>query len=74
LKAVIFSGLFFISSLVILYSDYYIHGDLNVNSFILLVLMFMMPGMFSVVRLNIIRILLGWSGLSLTSHCLVIYH
>jgi hypothetical protein len=33
-------GFFFISSLVILYKDDYIHGDLNINRFILLVLMF----------------------------------
>jgi NADH:ubiquinone oxidoreductase subunit 5 (subunit L)/multisubunit Na+/H+ antiporter MnhA subunit len=33
---------FFISSLVILFIDDYIHGDLNINRFILLVLMFVL--------------------------------
>jgi NADH-ubiquinone oxidoreductase chain 5 len=50
---------FFISSLVILYRDDYIYGDLNINRFILLVLMFVLSMMFLIIRPNIVRILLG---------------
>jgi NADH-ubiquinone oxidoreductase chain 5 len=73
--SLIFIGfVFFISSLVILYRDDYIHGDLNINRFILLVLMFVLSIMFLIIRPNIIRILLGWDGLGLVSYCLVIYY
>nr|URX53441.1 NADH dehydrogenase subunit 5 [Calcaritermes emarginicollis] len=65
---------FYISSLVILYSDDYMHGDLNLNRFILLVLMFVLSMMFMIVSPNMISILLGWDGLGLVSYCLVIYY
>jgi NADH-ubiquinone oxidoreductase chain 5 len=58
--SLVFTGfVFFISSLVILYRDDYIHGDLNINRFILLVLMFVLSMMFLIVRPNMISILLG---------------
>lgn len=70
-----FTGfVFFISSLVILYREDYMHGDLNINRFIVLVLMFVLSIMFFIVSPNIIRILLGWDGLGLVSYCLVIYY
>jgi NADH-ubiquinone oxidoreductase chain 5 len=73
--SLIFTGfVFFISSLVILYRDDYMHGDLNINRFILLVLMFVFSMMFLIVSPNMIRILLGWDGLGLVSYCLVIYY
>nr|YP_010620987.1 NADH dehydrogenase subunit 5 [Periplaneta ceylonica]WAX39370.1 NADH dehydrogenase subunit 5 [Periplaneta ceylonica] len=65
---------FFISSLVILYSDDYMIGDMNINRFILLVLMFVMSMMFLIISPNLISILLGWDGLGLVSYCLVIYY
>nr|URX52696.1 NADH dehydrogenase subunit 5 [Glyptotermes sp. 1 AB-2022a] len=65
---------FFISSLVIMYSDDYMHGDLNMNRFILLVLMFVLSMMFLIISPNMISILLGWDGLGLVSYCLVIYY
>nr|URX53662.1 NADH dehydrogenase subunit 5 [Bifiditermes nr. madagascariensis] len=65
---------FFISSLVILYSEDYMHGDCNINRFILLVLMFVLSMMFLIVSPNMISILLGWDGLGLVSYCLVIYY
>jgi len=65
---------FIISSLVILYSDDYMHGDLNIIRFILLVLMFVVSIMFLIVRPNLISILLGWDGLGLVSYLLVIYY
>jgi len=50
---------FIISSLVIVYSDDYIFGDLNVVRFILLVLMFVVSVIFLTISLNVISILLG---------------
>nr|QZP41172.1 NADH dehydrogenase subunit 5 [Geoscapheus dilatatus] len=68
------SFVFFISSLVILYSDYYMYGDYNMNRFIYLVLLFVMSMMFMIISPNMIMILLGWDGLGLVSYCLVIYY
>nr|WGO58036.1 NADH dehydrogenase subunit 5 [Rhabdoblatta ecarinata] len=68
------SFVFFISSLVILYSDDYMHGDFNMNRFIYLVLLFVMSMMFLIISPNMISILLGWDGLGLVSYCLVIYY
>nr|YP_009890098.1 NADH dehydrogenase subunit 5 [Polyphaga plancyi]QKK69171.1 NADH dehydrogenase subunit 5 [Polyphaga plancyi]WGO57841.1 NADH dehydrogenase subunit 5 [Polyphaga plancyi] len=73
--SVVFLGfVFLISSLVILYSDDYMSGDLNINRFIILVLMFVGSMMFMIISPNIISILLGWDGLGLVSYCLVIYY
>jgi hypothetical protein len=58
---------FFISSLVIFYRDDYIHGDLNINRFILMVLLFVLYIIFLIIRPNMISILLGWDGLGLVS-------
>ena len=49
---------FFIYSLVILYSDDYMFGDLNVIRFILLVLIFVVS-IFLIISRNAISILLG---------------
>nr|ADW26228.1 NADH dehydrogenase subunit 5 [Conocephalus maculatus] len=68
------SFVLFISSLVIYYSDEYMHGDLNINRFIILVLMFVLSMMFLIISPNLISILLGWDGLGLVSYCLVIYY
>nr|URH16691.1 NADH dehydrogenase subunit 5 [Cavitermes tuberosus] len=73
--SLLFMGfVFIISSLVILYSDDYMHGDLNIIRFILLVLMFVVSMMFLIVSPNLISILLGWDGLGLVSYLLVIYY
>nr|ASM82781.1 NADH dehydrogenase subunit 5 [Neopanorpa chelata] len=63
-----------ISSLVIFYSKEYMAGDLNINRFILLVLMFVLSMMLLIISPNLISILLGWDGLGLVSYCLVIYY
>nr|WGM80968.1 NADH dehydrogenase subunit 5 [Homoneura picta] len=62
-----------ISSLVIFYSHEYMSGDVNINRFIMLVLMFVLSMMFLIISPNLISILLGWDGLGLVSYCLVIY-
>nr|YP_009939494.1 NADH dehydrogenase subunit 5 [Chrysomela vigintipunctata]QNV48735.1 NADH dehydrogenase subunit 5 [Chrysomela vigintipunctata] len=68
------SFVLFISSMVILYSEEYMMGDLNLNRFILLVFMFVISMMFLIVSPNLVSILLGWDGLGLVSYCLVIYY
>nr|YP_009349786.1 NADH dehydrogenase subunit 5 [Hexacentrus japonicus]AQM39831.1 NADH dehydrogenase subunit 5 [Hexacentrus japonicus] len=68
------SFVLFISSLVIYYSDEYMHGDEFINRFIILVLMFVLSMMFLIISPNLISILLGWDGLGLVSYCLVIYY
>nr|YP_448914.1 NADH dehydrogenase subunit 5 [Sclerophasma paresisense]ABB81898.1 NADH dehydrogenase subunit 5 [Sclerophasma paresisense] len=73
--SLIFMGfVFFISSLVILYSNDYMMGDLNINRFILIVFLFVISMMFLILSPNLISILLGWDGLGLVSYCLVIYY
>lgn len=68
------SFVLFISSLVIYYRKDYIIGDLNLNRFILLVLLFVFSIIILIISPNLIRILLGWDGLGLVSYCLVIYY
>nr|YP_010397610.1 NADH dehydrogenase subunit 5 [Pagastia lanceolata]UQJ73701.1 NADH dehydrogenase subunit 5 [Pagastia lanceolata] len=67
------SFVLFISSLVIFYSKEYMAADMNINRFILLVLLFVFSMMMLIISPNLISILLGWDGLGLVSYCLVIY-
>nr|AXZ71088.1 NADH dehydrogenase subunit 5 [Platypeza sp. XL-2018] len=62
-----------IASLVIFYSKEYMAEDININRFIMLVLMFVLSMMLLIISPNLISILLGWDGLGLVSYCLVIY-
>nr|YP_010464334.1 NADH dehydrogenase subunit 5 [Opatrum subaratum]UUL71711.1 NADH dehydrogenase subunit 5 [Opatrum subaratum] len=68
------SFVLFISGMVIYYSREYMEGDLNMNRFILLVVMFVLSMMLLIISPNLISILLGWDGLGLVSYCLVIYY
>lgn len=68
------SFVLFISSLVIYYRKDYMAGDLFINRFIILVLLFVFSIIIIILRPNLIRILLGWDGLGLVSYCLVIYY
>uniref|UniRef100_A0AB39A6R0 NADH-ubiquinone oxidoreductase chain 5 n=1 Tax=Harnischia angularis TaxID=3231395 RepID=A0AB39A6R0_9DIPT len=68
------SFVLFISSLVIYYSKDYMSGDIFINRFILLVLLFVFSMMMMILSPNLISILLGWDGLGLVSYCLVIYY
>uniref|UniRef100_UPI0030DF7063 NADH dehydrogenase subunit 5 n=1 Tax=Euphyes dukesi TaxID=1478503 RepID=UPI0030DF7063 len=63
-----------ISSSVIYYSKSYMNSELNLNRFIILVLMFILSMVLLIISPNIISILLGWDGLGLVSYCLVIYY
>nr|QUJ10160.1 NADH dehydrogenase subunit 5 [Tropidothorax sinensis] len=67
-------SVFFISSMVIFYSDSYMKGDHNNIRFLLLVLLFVLSMMMMIISPNLISILLGWDGLGLVSYCLVIYY
>nr|QWB85801.1 NADH dehydrogenase subunit 5 [Arhopalus rusticus] len=68
------SFVLFISSMVIFYSYEYMDNDLNLNRFILLVILFVLSMMLLIISPNLITILLGWDGLGLVSYCLVIYY
>nr|WIL79894.1 NADH dehydrogenase subunit 5 [Trichodes sp.] len=68
------SFVLFISSMVIFYSKEYMMGDLNLNRFIYLVILFVLSMMLLIISPNLISILLGWDGLGLVSYCLVIYY
>nr|YP_010183916.1 NADH dehydrogenase subunit 5 [Lispe assimilis]QVG62680.1 NADH dehydrogenase subunit 5 [Lispe assimilis] len=66
--------LLLISSMVILYSKSYMSGELNINRFIMLILLFVLSMLFLIISPNLLSILLGWDGLGLVSYCLVIYY
>nr|YP_009555378.1 NADH dehydrogenase subunit 5 [Triodia sylvina]AZU95915.1 NADH dehydrogenase subunit 5 [Triodia sylvina] len=63
-----------ISSVVIMYSKSYMSSEMNLNRFIILVLLFVLSMMLLIISPNMISILLGWDGLGLISYCLVIYY
>nr|YP_009537838.1 NADH dehydrogenase subunit 5 [Limenitis weidemeyerii]AYN60555.1 NADH dehydrogenase subunit 5 [Limenitis weidemeyerii] len=63
-----------ISSSVIFYSRSYMSSELNLNRFIILVLMFVFSMILLIISPNMISIFLGWDGLGLVSYCLVIYY
>nr|ALG66384.1 NADH dehydrogenase subunit 5 [Orophyllus montanus] len=70
-----FMGLvMFISALVVFYSGEYMLGDIYMNRFVSLVLLFVFSMVCLIISPNIISILLGWDGLGLVSYCLVIYY
>nr|YP_009947914.1 NADH dehydrogenase subunit 5 [Coenomyia ferruginea]QOI08130.1 NADH dehydrogenase subunit 5 [Coenomyia ferruginea] len=73
MSLIFMSFVLLISSLVIFYSREYMLGDININRFILLVLMFVLSMMLLIISPNLISILLGWDGLGLVSYCLVVY-
>nr|YP_011010310.1 NADH dehydrogenase subunit 5 [Metrocoris ciliatus]WPW46925.1 NADH dehydrogenase subunit 5 [Metrocoris ciliatus] len=64
---------FFISSMVVLYSHVYMIDDINKIRFLYLVLMFIFSMFMMIMSPNLISILIGWDGLGLVSYCLVIY-
>nr|YP_011010427.1 NADH dehydrogenase subunit 5 [Metrocoris tenuicornis]WPW47042.1 NADH dehydrogenase subunit 5 [Metrocoris tenuicornis] len=64
---------FFISSMVILYSHTYMLNDENKFRFLYLVLMFIFSMFMMILSPNLISILIGWDGLGLVSYCLVVY-
>nr|YP_010726186.1 NADH dehydrogenase subunit 5 [Erasmia pulchella]WDY84167.1 NADH dehydrogenase subunit 5 [Erasmia pulchella] len=63
-----------ISSVVIYYSKSYMSAEINLNRFIILVLLFVFSMILLIISPNMISIFLGWDGLGLVSYCLVIYY
>nr|YP_010274833.1 NADH dehydrogenase subunit 5 [Celaenorrhinus aspersus]UJV31517.1 NADH dehydrogenase subunit 5 [Celaenorrhinus aspersus] len=63
-----------ISSSVIYYSKSYMLLEINLDRFVILVLLFILSMILLIVSPNIISILLGWDGLGLVSYCLVIFY
>nr|YP_009045332.1 NADH dehydrogenase subunit 5 [Abrota ganga]AHA03683.1 NADH dehydrogenase subunit 5 [Abrota ganga] len=63
-----------ISSSVIYYSKGYMSSELNLNRFIMLILLFVFSMILLIISPNMISIFLGWDGLGLVSYCLVIYY
>nr|YP_008082680.1 NADH dehydrogenase subunit 5 [Danaus plexippus]AGL76305.1 NADH dehydrogenase subunit 5 [Danaus plexippus] len=63
-----------ISSSVIYYSKSYMMSEVNLNRFIILVILFVLSMILLIISPNVISILLGWDGLGLISYCLVIYY
>nr|YP_010963634.1 NADH dehydrogenase subunit 5 [Tribulocentrus zhenbaensis]WKZ08117.1 NADH dehydrogenase subunit 5 [Tribulocentrus zhenbaensis] len=75
-KSLLFvSVVLFISSMVILYSSFYMgYMSISSNRFLYLVLLFIFSMFLMIMSPNLISILLGWDGLGLVSYCLVIYY
>nr|YP_009692107.1 NADH dehydrogenase subunit 5 [Maurya qinlingensis]QEG98440.1 NADH dehydrogenase subunit 5 [Maurya qinlingensis] len=75
-KSLLFvSVVLFISSMVILYSSFYMgYSSISSNRFLYLVLLFIFSMFLMIMSPNLISILLGWDGLGLVSYCLVIYY
>nr|YP_010554588.1 NADH dehydrogenase subunit 5 [Cheumatopsyche brevilineata]UYO79208.1 NADH dehydrogenase subunit 5 [Cheumatopsyche brevilineata] len=63
-----------ISSMVIFYSMSYMEGEVYMERFIMLIILFVLSMVLLIFSLNLISILLGWDGLGLVSFCLVIYY
>nr|YP_010996564.1 NADH dehydrogenase subunit 5 [Dasyhippus peipingensis]WPE03600.1 NADH dehydrogenase subunit 5 [Dasyhippus peipingensis] len=74
MSLIFMSFVMYISSLVIYYSEDYMSGEMNMNRFIMIVLMFIFSMGLLIISPNLISILLGWDGLGLVSYCLVIYY
>nr|WRY72429.1 NADH dehydrogenase subunit 5 [Farynala starica] len=69
------SIVFFISSMVILYSsDYMGVNTYSSNRFLFLVILFIVSMILMIMSPNLLSILLGWDGLGMVSYCLVIYY
>nr|AOY39637.1 NADH dehydrogenase subunit 5 [Scolytinae sp. BMNH 1039996] len=74
-KSLLFmSFVLYISSLIMNYSSEYMFGDLTLNRFLYLMLLFVFSMMMMILSLNLVSILLGWDGLGLVSYALVIYY
>nr|QNV12028.1 NADH dehydrogenase subunit 5 [Lasius niger] len=63
-----------ISSMIMLYSIIYMEGEVFLDRFIKLVILFVLSMVLMVISPNLISILFGWDGLGLISYCLVIFY
>ena len=74
IRLMFISVVFFISSIVLIYSSNYIKGNIGLSKFIYIIFLFVISMALIIMSPNMIRILLGWDGLGLVSYCLVIYY
>lgn len=63
-----------ISTFIIIYRKYYIEGDKNYVRFSLILVSFILSIILLIIRPNLVRLILGWDGLGLTSYALVIFY
>nr|YP_009937431.1 NADH dehydrogenase subunit 5 [Trigonopterus kotamobagensis]QNT26941.1 NADH dehydrogenase subunit 5 [Trigonopterus kotamobagensis] len=68
------SFVFFISSMIIIYSSEYMADDKFISRFIYIVILFVLSMMVVILSSNLVFVLLGWDGLGLVSYLLVIYY
>ena len=63
-----------ISGSVIIFRTRYIRGEKFFSRFIILVFFFIISMYLLILRPNLIRLLLGWDGLGVTSYLLVVFY
>lgn len=63
-----------ISIFIIIYSLYYMEGEVNNARFIFVLFSFVFSIFLLIIRPNIISLILGWDGLGLSSYALVIFY
>nr|YP_010585972.1 NADH dehydrogenase subunit 5 [Abaria herringbona]UZZ43708.1 NADH dehydrogenase subunit 5 [Abaria herringbona] len=74
ISLIFMSLVMFISSMVIIYSKYYMETEINWKRFLYLVLLFVISMLLFIMSPNLISLLLGWDGLGMISYCLVIFY
>nr|YP_004841755.1 NADH dehydrogenase subunit 5 [Sinentomon erythranum]ADN32962.1 NADH dehydrogenase subunit 5 [Sinentomon erythranum] len=68
------STVMFITSMILLYSNYYMKEDPNMKRFKYILTMFSMSMIMLIMTPNMFSLLLGWDMLGITSFCLVAYY
>nr|YP_009937405.1 NADH dehydrogenase subunit 5 [Trigonopterus singkawangensis]QNT26915.1 NADH dehydrogenase subunit 5 [Trigonopterus singkawangensis] len=68
------SFVFFISSMIMIYSSVYMSEDKSMGRFVYLMVLFVLSMVVVIMSTNLVFVLLGWDGLGLVSYVLVIYY
>nr|YP_009679862.1 NADH dehydrogenase subunit 5 [Octopus mimus]QDH12190.1 NADH dehydrogenase subunit 5 [Octopus mimus] len=63
-----------ISGSVCIFSVSYMKGDVNINRFMMVLMLFVLSMNFLIFIPSFVSLILGWDGLGLVSFCLVIYY
>nr|AOY40092.1 NADH dehydrogenase subunit 5 [Scolytinae sp. BMNH 1043104] len=74
MSCIFMSFVFYISSLIFMYSEEYMLGDLFLKRFVFLMVMFVLSMALMISSMNLVAVLIGWDGLGLVSYALVIYY
>jgi NADH-ubiquinone oxidoreductase chain 5 len=64
----------FVSVLIVIYSNYYMSGELKLQLYITLMIVFILRMLFLVVAGSFTILLLGWEGLGIRSFFLIMYY